>query len=173
MTAYRSTNTYREDLLRYDGGVNVIVTPAAVAGSATLGATVSISVTVAPAAIAGSAAVSATASGTATVVPAAVAGSAAVAATGSGTATVAPAAVPVRALLMRLLQARLLLRLLPLAARLRSRRRRLSFTPWQPRRLSAAQPPSRRRLSWSMAILLLLRLQGRRRWGLRLRVMRT
>lgn len=93
MTAYRSTNTYREDLLRYDGGVNVTATPAAVAGSATLGATVAISSTVAPAAIAGSATVDATASGAANVAPAAVAGSSAVAATGSGTATVAPAAV--------------------------------------------------------------------------------
>jgi hypothetical protein len=93
MTAYRSTNTYREDLLRYDGGVNVTATPAAVAGSATLEATVAISSTVAPAAVAGSAAVDATGSGTANVAPAAVAGSSAVAATGSGTATVAPAVV--------------------------------------------------------------------------------
>jgi len=36
MTAYRSTNTYREDLLRYDGGVNVVVTPATVAATSTV-----------------------------------------------------------------------------------------------------------------------------------------
>jgi len=36
MTAYRSTNTYRQDLLRYDGGVNVIVTPATVAATSTV-----------------------------------------------------------------------------------------------------------------------------------------
>ena len=35
MTAYRSTNTYREDLLRYDGGVNVIVTAGTVATTTT------------------------------------------------------------------------------------------------------------------------------------------
>ena len=93
MTAYRSFSDYRQDLLRYDGGTNVVASPAAIAGSATLEATVAISSTVAPAAVAGSAAVDATASGAANVAPAAVAGSSAVAATGSGTATVAPAAV--------------------------------------------------------------------------------
>ena len=93
MTAYRSFSDYRQDLLRYDGGTNVVASPGAIAGSATLEATVAISSTVAPAAVAGSAAVDATASGTANVAPAAVAGSSAVAATGSGTATVAPAAV--------------------------------------------------------------------------------
>lgn len=36
MTAYRSTNTYREDLLRYDGGVNVIVTAGTVASTSTV-----------------------------------------------------------------------------------------------------------------------------------------
>ena len=36
MTAYRSTNTYREDLLRYDGGTNVIVTAGTVASTSTL-----------------------------------------------------------------------------------------------------------------------------------------
>lgn len=36
MTAYRSTNTYRQDLLRYDGGVNVVVTPATVAATSTV-----------------------------------------------------------------------------------------------------------------------------------------
>lgn len=35
MTAYRSTNTYRKDLLRYDGGTNVIVTPATIAATST------------------------------------------------------------------------------------------------------------------------------------------
>jgi len=37
MTAYRSTNTYRQDLLRYDGTVvvNVTVTPAVIAGTST------------------------------------------------------------------------------------------------------------------------------------------
>lgn len=36
MTAYRSTNTYRQDLLRYDGGTNVIVTPATIAATSTV-----------------------------------------------------------------------------------------------------------------------------------------
>ena len=36
MTAYRSTNTYREDLLRYDGGTNVIVTAGTVASTSTV-----------------------------------------------------------------------------------------------------------------------------------------
>ena len=36
MTAYRSTNTYREDLLRYDGGTNVIVTAGTVASTTTV-----------------------------------------------------------------------------------------------------------------------------------------
>jgi hypothetical protein len=36
MTAYRSTNTYRQDLLRYDGGVNVVVAPATVAATSTV-----------------------------------------------------------------------------------------------------------------------------------------
>lgn len=93
MTAYRSSSDYRQDLLRYDGGTNVTVAPAAVAGSATLEATVAISNTVTPVAVAGSAAVDATASGAANAAPVAVAGSVAVSATGSGTATVAPAAV--------------------------------------------------------------------------------
>lgn len=35
MTAYRSTNTYGEDLLRYDGGTNVIVTAGTVAATST------------------------------------------------------------------------------------------------------------------------------------------
>lgn len=35
MTAYRSTNTYRQDLLRYDGGTNVIVAPATIAATST------------------------------------------------------------------------------------------------------------------------------------------
>ena len=55
MTAYRSTNTYRQDLLRYDGGTNVIVTPASVAATSTVPAvTISIgtSVTVSVATIA-------------------------------------------------------------------------------------------------------------------------
>ena len=57
MTAYRSTNTYREDLLRYDGTVvvNVTVTLAVIAGTSTVPAvTVSIGtgVTVTPAVIA-------------------------------------------------------------------------------------------------------------------------
>ena len=57
MTAYRSTNTYRQDLLRYDGTVvvNVTVTPAVIAGTSTVPAvTVSTGtgVTVTPAAIA-------------------------------------------------------------------------------------------------------------------------
>ena len=36
MTAYRSTNTYRQDLLRYDGGTNVIVAPATIAATSTV-----------------------------------------------------------------------------------------------------------------------------------------
>ena len=36
MTAYRSLNTYREDLLRYDGGTNVIVTAGTVASTSTV-----------------------------------------------------------------------------------------------------------------------------------------
>ena len=36
MTAYRSSNDYRQDLLRYDGGVNVTVAAAAIAAVATL-----------------------------------------------------------------------------------------------------------------------------------------
>ncbi len=36
MTAYRSTNTYREDLLRYDGGTNVIVTAGTVVSTSTV-----------------------------------------------------------------------------------------------------------------------------------------
>lgn len=36
MTAYRSSNTYREDLLRYDGGTNVIVTAGTVASTSTV-----------------------------------------------------------------------------------------------------------------------------------------
>lgn len=36
MTAYRSTNAYRQDLLQYNGGVNVVVTPATVAATATV-----------------------------------------------------------------------------------------------------------------------------------------
>ena len=36
MTAYRSSNTYREDLLRYDGGTNVIVTTGTVASTSTV-----------------------------------------------------------------------------------------------------------------------------------------
>jgi len=36
MTAYRSTNTYRQDLLRYDGGVNTVVAPATVAATSTV-----------------------------------------------------------------------------------------------------------------------------------------
>lgn len=57
MTAYRSTNTYRQDLLRYDGTVivNVTVTPAVIAGTSTAPAvtvTEGSGVTVTPAAIA-------------------------------------------------------------------------------------------------------------------------
>ena len=57
MTAYRSTNTYRQDLLRYDGTVvvNVTVTPAVIAGTSTAPAvtvTEGTGVTVTPAAIA-------------------------------------------------------------------------------------------------------------------------
>jgi hypothetical protein len=57
MTAYRSTNTYRQDLLRYDGTVivNVTVTPAVIAGTSTAPAvtvTEGTGVTVTPAVIA-------------------------------------------------------------------------------------------------------------------------
>jgi len=57
MTAYRSTNTYRQDLLRYDGTVivNVTVTPAVIAGTSTAPAvtvTEGTGVAVTPAAIA-------------------------------------------------------------------------------------------------------------------------
>ncbi len=57
MTAYRSTNTYRQDLLRYDGTVivNVTVTPAVIAGTSTAPAvtvTEGTGVTVTPATIA-------------------------------------------------------------------------------------------------------------------------
>ena len=57
MTAYRSTNTYRQDLLRYDGTVivNVTVTPAVIAGTSTAPAitvTEGSGVTVTPAVIA-------------------------------------------------------------------------------------------------------------------------
>ena len=58
MTAYRSTNTYREDLLRYDGGTNVIVTPATITATSTAPAvtvTEGAGVTVAPATIAATA----------------------------------------------------------------------------------------------------------------------
>ena len=58
MTAYRSTNDYRQTLLRYDGAVvvNVTVTPAVIAGTSTVPAvtvTEGAGVTVTPAAIAG------------------------------------------------------------------------------------------------------------------------
>ena len=57
MTAYRSSNDYRQDLLRYDGTVvvNVTVTPAVIAGTSTAPAvtvTEGAGVTVAPAVIA-------------------------------------------------------------------------------------------------------------------------
>ena len=55
MTAYRSSNDYRQDLLRYDGGVNVTVAGSAVAGTSTVpGVTVTqgAGVTVTPAVIA-------------------------------------------------------------------------------------------------------------------------
>ena len=55
MTAYRSTNTYRKDLLRYDGGTNVIVTPATITATSTAPAvtvTEGAGVTVSPAVIA-------------------------------------------------------------------------------------------------------------------------
>jgi hypothetical protein len=60
MTAYRSTNTYRQDLLRYDGGTNVIVAPATIAATSTVPAvTVSegVGVTVAAVTIAATATV--------------------------------------------------------------------------------------------------------------------
>lgn len=57
MTAYRSTNTYRQDLLRYDGTVvvNVTVAPAVIAGTSTASAVTVIGgtgVTVTPATVA-------------------------------------------------------------------------------------------------------------------------
>ena len=36
MTAYRSSNDYRQDLLRYDGGVNVTVAPAVIAATSSV-----------------------------------------------------------------------------------------------------------------------------------------
>ena len=36
MTAYRSSNDYRQDLLRYDGGVNVTVTPPVIAATSSV-----------------------------------------------------------------------------------------------------------------------------------------
>ena len=76
---YRSENPYRQNI-RYNGGFSVVATPAAIAGSATLGAAIPVDVTVAPAAVAGSATVDATGGVAATVTPAAIAGSAAVSA---------------------------------------------------------------------------------------------
>ena len=62
MTAYRSSNAYRKDLLRYDGTVvvNVTVTPAVIAATSTAPAvtvTEGSGVTVTPAVIAASSSV--------------------------------------------------------------------------------------------------------------------
>ena len=57
MTAYRSSNDYRQDLLRYDGGINVTVAPAVIAATSSVPAvTVEINVTVQASTVTGTAA---------------------------------------------------------------------------------------------------------------------